>query len=146
MRFGHGDSTLFSVNSVPSVTRGSFSSSTREKAITVHPGESSSTACRPANWRRCFAPGAPARKVAETHSQYETAEERLKCEPIEDGRCRRIARGSGSRPEDVEQLLRDFRAIKQIMQKFAGMGMMERMRSPRMNPDRPDGFRGFELN
>lgn len=75
-----------------------------------------------------------------------TAQERAECELIEDSRCRRIARGSGSRPEDVEKLLRDFRAMQQMMQKFAGMGMMERMRRPRMNRDGSDGFRNFELN
>ena len=75
-----------------------------------------------------------------------TAQERADCGLIDDSRCRRIAVGSGSRPEDIEKLLRDFRAMQRIMQKFAGMGMMERMRSPRMNRDRPDGFRGFELN
>ena len=59
---------------------------------------------------------------------------------VEQSRCRRVAIGSGSEPDTVNHLLKDFRAMKQMMEKFAGMGMLERMRAVRHMKD--DGRRG----
>jgi signal recognition particle subunit SRP54 len=74
--------------------------------------------------------------------------ERAECDLIDDRRCRRIARGSGSQPEDVLKLLSDFRAVRQLMRKLAEMSPGERMGYARrlVDPDRPGGFRSLELN
>ena len=78
-----------------------------------------------------------------------TRAERDNPDLIDESRCRRIACGSGSEPEEVWKLLADFRALQQMMQKFASMKIAERMRQVRRmaGQDLPPGrFRGFELN
>jgi signal recognition particle subunit SRP54 len=68
---------------------------------------------------------------------------------IEPSRCRRVALGSGSQPDTVNHLLKDFQAMKQVMDKFAGMGPLERRRARRRIEDDltdENGFDAFELN
>ncbi|GIX03776.1 MAG: signal recognition particle protein [Planctomycetaceae bacterium] len=60
-----------------------------------------------------------------------TKEERAHPEIIDRSRRHRIARGSGTDPADVNRLLKDFRAMAGVMQKVAGMGMLDRLRAMR---------------
>ena len=100
-----------------------------------------------------------ARRVAESGRDHDpplmvslirsmTRAERDNPDLIDDSRSRRIARGSGSEPEDVWKLLADFQALKQMMQKFASMSMTEAMRQfrPGIHRDHSGGFRDYELN
>lgn len=71
-----------------------------------------------------------------------TAEERRNPDLIDRSRRNRIARGSGTQPADVNNLLKQFNSMSGIMQKMAGMGAMDRMRAVQeltkmgaMNPD-----------
>ncbi|HUG89222.1 MAG TPA: signal recognition particle protein [Planctomycetaceae bacterium] len=61
--------------------------------------------------------------------QSMTPDERRNPGKIDRSRRHRIASGSGSDPADVNKLLKDFDAMSGMMQKIAGMGMMERMRA-----------------
>jgi signal recognition particle subunit SRP54 len=58
-----------------------------------------------------------------------TPDERRNPGKIDRSRRHRIAGGSGADPADVNKLLKDFDAMSGMMQKFASMGMMERMRA-----------------
>ena len=57
-----------------------------------------------------------------------TADERTNPDRIDRSRRNRIARGSGTEPSDINRLLKDFEAMSGMMQKMAGMGMMDRMK------------------
>src|SRR5207253_3176062 len=58
-----------------------------------------------------------------------TAEERRNPDKIDPSRRRRIAEGSGSEPHDVNQLLKQFHAMKPVMKQLASMGMRDRFRA-----------------
>ena len=64
-----------------------------------------------------------------------TLDERRNPGKIDRSRRHRIASGSGADPADVNKLLKDFDAMAGMMQKFASMGMMERMRAVRQMAD-----------
>jgi signal recognition particle subunit SRP54 len=57
-----------------------------------------------------------------------TADERSDPKSIDGSRRRRIARGSGTAPEDVSGLVKTFSQMQHMMKQMAGMGMMDRMR------------------
>ena len=57
-----------------------------------------------------------------------TAEERQDPSIIEASRRRRIARGSGTEPQDVSGLVKSFNMASGMMKQMAGMGMRDRMR------------------
>ncbi len=57
-----------------------------------------------------------------------TKDERTNPDKIDRSRRHRIARGSGSEPADVNRLLKDFEQMSGVMQKMAGMGMMDKMK------------------
>lgn len=56
-----------------------------------------------------------------------TAKERENPELIEASRRRRIARGSGTQPEDVSGLVKSFTMAASMMKQMSGMGMKDRM-------------------
>jgi signal recognition particle subunit SRP54 len=56
-----------------------------------------------------------------------TARERENPEVIEASRRRRIARGSGTEPEDVSGLVKSFTMAANMMKQMAGMGVKDRM-------------------
>jgi signal recognition particle subunit SRP54 len=58
-----------------------------------------------------------------------TKDERTNPNLIDRSRRHRIARGSGSDPADINRLLKDFESMAGMMQKMAGLGMMDRMRA-----------------
>lgn len=55
--------------------------------------------------------------------------ERNNPDRIDRSRRHRIARGSGTEPADINRLIKDFQNMSGMMQKMAGMGMMDRMRA-----------------
>ncbi|GAB4156572.1 MAG: signal recognition particle protein [Planctomycetaceae bacterium] len=57
-----------------------------------------------------------------------TPAERLNPDVIDHSRRNRIARGSGSEPADVNNLLKQFRGMADMMAKMASMGLRDRMR------------------
>jgi signal recognition particle subunit SRP54 len=57
-----------------------------------------------------------------------TPEERSDPSIIEASRRRRIARGSGTEPQDVSGLIKNFNMASGMMKQMAGMGMRDRMR------------------
>jgi signal recognition particle subunit SRP54 len=67
--------------------------------------------------------------------QSMTPDERRNPSKIDRSRRHRIASGSGADPSDVNKLLKDFDAMSGMMQKFAGMGMMERMKAVKQMAD-----------
>ena len=67
-----------------------------------------------------------ARMEAIIHSM--TAKERETPEIIEANRRRRIARGSGTAPEDVSGMVKSFTMAAGMMKQMAGMGMRDRMK------------------
>ncbi|MFO1020825.1 MAG: signal recognition particle protein [Planctomycetales bacterium] len=60
-----------------------------------------------------------------------TPDERKFPERIDINRRRRIAKGSGTEPADVNRLLKDFENMAAQMQKVSGLGMRDRMRAVR---------------
>lgn len=60
-----------------------------------------------------------------------TPQERVFPDRIDRSRRHRIARGSGTDPADVSRLIKDFQSMSGMMQKLAGMGMMDRMKAMR---------------
>ena len=58
-----------------------------------------------------------------------TMEERRKPDILKASRKRRIAAGSGSSVQEVNQLLKQFEQIRDMMKKFGGGGMMKMMKS-----------------
>ena len=58
-----------------------------------------------------------------------TSYERTHADRIDRSRRHRIARGSGTEPADVNRLIKDFQNMAGMMQKMAGMGMMDRMKT-----------------
>ena len=66
------------------------------------------------------------RMEAVIHSM--TAAERENPDVIEASRRRRIARGSGTNPEDVSGLIKSFGMTANMMTQMAGMGMKDRMK------------------
>jgi signal recognition particle subunit SRP54 len=58
-----------------------------------------------------------------------TLQERENPDRIDRGRRNRIAQGSGNDPSEVNNLLKQFKAMSDVMQKMAGMGMRDRMRA-----------------
>lgn len=60
-----------------------------------------------------------------------TREERTNPDIIDRSRRHRIARGSGTDPAEVNRLLKDFEAMAGMMQKMAGLGLMDRLRAMR---------------
>ena len=58
-----------------------------------------------------------------------TSDERQNPEKIDRSRRNRIAHGSGADPSEVNKLLKDFRAMGDVMQKMAGMGMKDKMKA-----------------
>jgi signal recognition particle subunit SRP54 len=63
--------------------------------------------------------------------QSMTLDERRNPERIDRSRRTRIASGSGTDPAEVHDLLRQFKNMAGMMQKFAGMGMREKMQAVR---------------
>jgi signal recognition particle subunit SRP54 len=49
-----------------------------------------------------------------------TLEERLDPDIINGSRRRRIARGSGTRPQDVNRLIKQFKQTRKMIKQFAG--------------------------
>jgi len=60
--------------------------------------------------------------------QSMTPKERSRPDVIDGSRRRRIARGSGTDPEDVSGLVKQFLQARDMMKHMAGMSMMDRMR------------------
>jgi len=60
--------------------------------------------------------------------QSMTSEERENPDVIEASRRRRIARGSGTDPQDVSGMIKSFNLAAGMMKQMAGMGMRDRMR------------------
>ena len=60
--------------------------------------------------------------------QSMTLPEREDPSVIDGSRRRRIARGSGTQPEDVSGLIKSFTQMQHMMKMMAGMGMIDRMR------------------
>lgn len=58
-----------------------------------------------------------------------TPKEKLNPDLIEANRRRRIAKGSGTAPEDVSQLCKNFGQIKAMMERMAGLSMFGRMKA-----------------
>lgn len=58
-----------------------------------------------------------------------TPYERNNPDRIDRSRRHRIARGSGTEPADINRLIKDFQNMSGMMQKMAGLGMMDRMRA-----------------
>ncbi|MEX2286517.1 MAG: signal recognition particle protein [Planctomycetaceae bacterium] len=58
-----------------------------------------------------------------------TLDERQNPDRIDRSRRNRIAQGSGNDPAEVNNLLKQFKAMSDVMQKMAGMGMRDRMRA-----------------
>jgi signal recognition particle subunit SRP54 len=61
--------------------------------------------------------------------QSMTKDERGDVELLNQSRRRRIARGSGTRPEDISQLAKGFGMVSAMTRQMSGMGMMQRMRA-----------------
>jgi len=61
--------------------------------------------------------------------QSMTKEERGDVDVLTQGRRRRIAAGSGTRTEDVGQLVKGFGMVQQMTRSMSGMNMMQRMRA-----------------
>lgn len=72
--------------------------------------------------------------------QSMTLDERRNPDKIDRSRRNRIAIGSGTDPAEINDMLKQFKGMSGMMQKMAGMGVMDRMRSMRemqsdlMNP------------
>ena len=71
-----------------------------------------------------------------------TPDERRNPDKIDRSRRNRIARGSGTEPSDVHQLIKQFQGMSGVMQQMAGMGLKDRLRAVReladagmMNPN-----------
>lgn len=60
--------------------------------------------------------------------QSMTPRERNNPDVIDASRRRRIARGSGTEPQDVSGLVKQFMQMRELMKGMAGMGMAERMK------------------
>jgi signal recognition particle subunit SRP54 len=60
--------------------------------------------------------------------QSMTPKERRRPEQIDGSRRRRIAKGSGSDPQDVSGLVKSFVQMRTMLKQISGMGMMDRMR------------------
>lgn len=58
-----------------------------------------------------------------------TAEERRHPDRIDPSRRRRIAEGSGTEPSEVNQLLKQFHAVKPMMKQMTSMGLRDRFRA-----------------
>jgi len=58
-----------------------------------------------------------------------TPKEKVNPDIVEAGRRRRIAKGSGTAPEDVSQLIKNFQQVKVLMERMANMGMWQRMKA-----------------
>lgn len=58
-----------------------------------------------------------------------TLKERRNPAIIEASRRRRIAKGSGTEPEDVSSLIKSFTQVRDMMKVMSGMSMLDRMRS-----------------
>ncbi len=58
-----------------------------------------------------------------------TPGERKSPDVIDNSRRRRIARGSGTRPEDVSHLVKGFDMVAQMSKQIAGMSMLSRMKA-----------------
>jgi signal recognition particle subunit SRP54 len=75
--------------------------------------------------------------------QSMTLDERQNPDKIDRSRRTRIASGSGTDPHEVSELLKQFKAMSGMMQKMAGLSMMDRFRAVRgmeselMNPAGP---------
>jgi len=96
--------------------------------------------------------------------QSMTTKERATPEIVNASRRERIARGSGTKPEDVDELLRNFRGLKKQMQSMRKMGMLgglldparglrkekqrelERMQTMGVNPLDPQQVRAFRAH
>jgi signal recognition particle subunit SRP54 len=64
-----------------------------------------------------------------------TPQERENPDRIDRGRRNRIARGSGNDPSEVNNLLKQFKAMSGVMQQMAGMGVRDRMRTVKQMAD-----------
>lgn len=58
-----------------------------------------------------------------------TKQERTDVDVIDQPRRRRIAKGSGTEPQDVSQLVKGFEAVSQMGQQMSGMNMFQRMKA-----------------
>ncbi len=58
-----------------------------------------------------------------------TKQERTNPKLIDRSRRNRIARGSGTDPAEINKLIKDFDQMSGMMQKMAGLGMMDRMKA-----------------
>jgi len=61
--------------------------------------------------------------------QSMTPRERKNPDVVEASRRRRIARGSGTEPKDVSNLIKTFTQVRDMMKAMSGMSMMDRMKS-----------------
>lgn len=64
-----------------------------------------------------------------------TAEERRNPDCIDRSRRNRIARGSGTEAADINRLIKDFGSMSGMMQKMAGLSMMDRFRAMKQMGD-----------
>jgi signal recognition particle subunit SRP54 len=74
-----------------------------------------------------------------------TPEERAEPEKVDGNRRRRIARGSGSQVQDVNELLREFRSTREMMQRAGSAqgGALGRMFGKRRDSRKKDQFRAL---
>jgi len=70
-------------------------------------------------------------QIERTEAMIESMTRRERREPkiLDPSRRRRIARGSGTQPQDVNQLWRGFDMVSRMSKQMAGMGMKDRMKS-----------------
>ena len=69
-----------------------------------------------------------------------TPEERSKPEMIGGSRRRRIAKGSGNSPQDVNQLLNQFKQVRKMMKEMSSSGGQKKMTHMLSQKGNPFGF------
>ncbi|MFL5241683.1 MAG: hypothetical protein ACJ8FY_06215 [Gemmataceae bacterium] len=57
-----------------------------------------------------------------------TRDERCNREVIDSGRCRRIAAGSGTEPQEVNDFVNQFEQVRTLLRKLAKISMWERIK------------------
>ena len=72
-----------------------------------------------------------------------TRRERNDLAVLNPSRTRRIAKGSGSKPEDVSRLGKQFEGMQKMMKQMAGMGALGRMQAMKQMGSMQPGMGGM---
>jgi signal recognition particle subunit SRP54 len=72
-----------------------------------------------------------------------TRRERGELAVLNPSRTRRIAKGSGSKPDDVSRLTKQFEGMQRMMKQMAGMGALGRMQAMKQMGSMQPGMGGF---